>query len=197
MNIFKTIWLKSAFLFEPVQDVFNGNFWQVFVRRFKNYTRESVLDLGCGTGELAKLIKPKKYLGIDINRPYVELNRKNIGRKNFIFQQGDITKLTPKEKYESAFLISVAHHLSDKQLGKVLANLKRIGVKNVIVCDGYPVWPFKRILIWLDGYLGGGHYFRLEDRVEAVTGKYYKVVEKGNFKAKASLYTYPYVILKK
>lgn len=196
MNVFKKLWLRSAFLFEPVQDIFNGDFWKVFVRRFKKYTTGRIVDLGCGTGEFIRLTNPKKYLGIDINRPYIELDTKNYGKKNIAFELGDITKLSPKEKYDTAFLISVAHHLSDFQLGKVCANLKRMRVKNFIICDGYPIWPFKKILMWLDSYLGGGDYFRDEEMVARVASKHFKVIEKGNFRAKSSLYTYPYVVLR-
>ena len=197
MNFLKTIWLKSAFLFEPVQDIFNGNFWDVFAKKFRKYTEGRVLDLGCGTAEFRKHISPKSYLGLDVNKPYIVLNKNNFLDKKTHFEVFDIAKYKPWGKFDSAFLVSVAHHLSDRQLESVCSNVKKLEIKYLVIADGYPIWPFKKVLIYLDSFLGGGDYFRNENQVAKIATKQMKLIDKGNFSARRSLYTYPYVVLRK
>lgn len=195
MNIISSTWLKLAFLFDPVQKIFNGNFWQVFTEKFENFTKKDVVDLACGTGELRKHINPNNYLGIDINKNYINFVHKRFKHyKNTKFIQANITNYALKKRYV-AFLISAAHHLSEKQIEKLCYLIKDSGIKYFIIIDGLPITPFKIVLCWLDSFFGGGDYMRSEKELVDLLSKYFKIIDHGTFKAKYSFYNYPYLIM--
>ena len=96
-------------LFDPVQALFNGNFWKVFEEKFKNYTNGRVLDMACGTGELRRHITPKEYVDIDINPSYIDYNNANIKTTKTKFLLMDASKNLPAQKFDTVFLISALH----------------------------------------------------------------------------------------
>lgn len=195
MNLLSKIWLQAAFLFDPVQYFFNGNFWNVFIEKFGKLENSSVIDIACGTGELALYISPKNYLGIDINPAYIEYAKKRFKEKNFKFILADATEYNFTKDYDKVFLISAAHHLSDDLISNLCQNIKDNGIKEFIIIDGYPVGFFAPVLRFLDGFLGGGKYFRNENQISKILQKYFTVKQKGILKAKDSFYDYPYVIV--
>lgn len=191
-NFASRVWLKSVFLFAPTQLVLNGNFWEEFTKRFGDYAKGSVVDLGCGTGDLLNHINPEKYIGADINSSYITSNQKKWDRKNISFVLADITQYKPQT--DTAFLISVIHHLSDEQVGNLCSTLSKSKIKRFVIVDGYPIGIFSNILSWLDKVLGGGEHFRKEEKIRDLIAKYFKVVESGTFDATNSFYRYPYLI---
>ena len=194
MNVVSKAWQSSTHLFDPVQYFFNGNFWEVFCRRFSRYTNGKVIDLACGTGEMRNWIKPESYLGVDLNRSYIRYAKKRYAKKDTDFLVGDITKVKLNKRLSTAFIVSAVHHLSDKQLKDTFKNLKRQGIRNIVIVDGYPRWPFTTVLSWLDAVLAGGKYFRKENEIASLVKTFYKVKSKGKFFAKRSFYFYPFVI---
>jgi len=194
MNIFSKIWLRMAYIFDPIQAIFNGNFWQVFESKFKKYGSGRVLDLACGTGELIRHISPSYYLGIDLNFSYIQYARKHLSSENVFFKVGDIFGLKYDKMFDTAFFISAAHHFPSPDLKKLLISLKRNRIKKLILIDGYPTGILSRPLSWLDATLGGGKYFRSESGLVREMKKYFKIIKHGTFNSKRSFYCYPYVI---
>ncbi len=196
MSLISTIWLSSSFLFEPVQKLFNGNFWQVFEKKFGKLKNEKIIDIACGTGELRKHTNPKKYLGVDINKAYITYNISHLGDKKTIFILSDANKFMPKEQFDTTFFIGSLHHFSNIQANKLFSSLKKYRTNRVIVLDGIPFGVFTGILKQLDAVLGGGKYFRTEATIEKMLVKHFKITESGSLRAKNSFYFYPYWILK-
>ena len=194
MSIFSKLWLSLAPIFDPVQYFFNGNFWEVFNKKFSKYTKGNIVDLACGTGEMRKWIAPSKYLGVDLNPSYIDYANNRFVENNTSFIKEDITKVKLEKNTDTVFLVSAVHHLTDKQLEDVFKNLKRQKVKNLIVIDGYPQTVFAPILAWLDAVLAGGEYFRKEDEIARLVRRYYKIKNKGRFFARRSFYFYPFVV---
>lgn len=194
MKVLSCIWVSLALLFDPVQLFFNGNFWRVFKKNFGKYGRGWILDLGCGTGELRRHIKPEFYLGIDINVSYIKYAKIRFSVKNTKFELGDIISYKPQQKFDTVFIISVVHHLSGSQLRKVCELLKEANVKTVVIIDGVPRGPLKDILSWLDAVLGGGEYFRSINKLENFVAQYFKIKESGTLAAEYSFYHYPYIV---
>ncbi len=195
MKLLSKIWLKSSFLFYPVQRIFNGNFWVIFSKHFGDFSGKTVLDLACGTGDLRRYIKPKTYIGVDINLPYIQKAQKIYHQNNTTFLNKDITKFTPSIKFDVIFLVGSAHHLSDEQLMKTLKLVKRCRPSQFILCDGYPRGFLKGLLWWLDDVLGGGKYFRGEKELLRFVKKEFKEASCGVLYANWSLYKYPYVYI--
>lgn len=194
MNIFSKIWLNWAQAFDNVQRFFNGNFWQDFVNRFGEFDNKRVIDLACGTGELRKFIKPKNYLGIDLNPAYINFAKKRFTDKNSKFILSDIISKQIPQGYETAFLISASHHLSDQQLSDLFVALAKSHIKKIIIVDGTPIGPFAKLLKSLDAILGGGRYFRSINQLSNFTKQYFKVQKSGSYDIKYSFYKYQYLI---
>lgn len=196
MNLLSKIWLSASFLFEPVQRFFNGNFWQVFEKKFGRYTNRKVIDIACGTGELRRHINPKEYLGIDINKSYIYLCNRDLGNKNTRFLLVDANKFFPDERFDTTFFIGSLHHFSDKQATRLFSSISKYKTNEIIVLDGIPFGIFEGILRWLDGVLGGGKYFRTENEIVKILKGHFKIIKQERISAKNSFYFYPYWILK-
>lgn len=191
-KIISKIWLSSAGPFDLVQHLFNGTFWEEFLRRFDSYTKGRVIDLACGTGELADHIRPQSYLGIDMNEKYIQYAKNH--RKQGSFIVGDITKLFLKGSFDTAVIVSATHHLNEKQIHNLCQSVIKLKPKKILVVDGLPKKPFSDVLKYLDAKLGGGNFFRNENILVKIFAKYFSIIEKGSFKARRSFYYYPYLV---
>lgn len=192
-NNLSSLWLRSATLFDPVQYFFNGNFWEEFLIRFGKYSVGNVVDLACGTGELRKHISSKNYLGIDLNPDFISHANKTIRLPKTKFEVGDITKNKIKDNPDTVFIISAVHHLDDEQISKLSQVIKKSKIKKFILVDGRPR-IFVSILSYLDGKLGGGKYFRGLEELVSLIEPFLTIIESGEFSAKFSFYTYPYLV---
>lgn len=193
-NNISSLWLRSASLFDPVQYFFNGNFWEKFMNKFGQQTRGNIVDLACGTGELRRHISPANYLGIDFNPDFINFARRNRLFAKTKFEVGDITKDKIKDYPDTVFLISAAHHLSDEQIRKLSQVIKTSKIKKFILVDGRPRGIFAPLLGFLDAWLGGGKYFRSPEELVTLVKPHLRVITSGEFSAKFSFYTYPYLV---
>lgn len=82
-----------------------------------------ILDLGCGTGTLALLFSPKKYLGIDVDKGLINYAIRRHGNYNFLV--GDATSFKVERRFDLILVVGVIHHLSDTQSKKTLRNIKK------------------------------------------------------------------------
>lgn len=186
-----------SFAFDPIQRLFNGDFWPVFQSQLAALGQGEVIDLACGTGELRRYISPKTYLGIDINSDHINFAQKRFqSYTNTHFQVSDITNLNISKNYQTAFFISAVHHLSDQQLEKVFHSIKKGHLKQFVIIDGFPQGMFSGLLKWLDKILAGGAYFRDEKQMVKILNKYFTVEKHGTFSVRFSFYSYPYAIVK-
>jgi len=196
MNIFASIWLQSSIIFDPIQKLFNYSFWTIFEDKFSKYAvNKTVLDLACGTGELSKHINPQKYLGLDLNSNYIQYANKNITNHKYKFVRQDISTQPLPQKFNTAYLISATHHLSDSDLKKLLKNIKKSDIKTLIIIDGYPKKYLSVPLKFLDSYLAGGKYFRTLNQIKKLTQNDFPIIDSGIFTSRLSAYQYPYLIL--
>ena len=194
MGFIPKLWATAAFIFDPVQRFFNGNFWEIFAEKFNQCLQGKVLDLGCGTGEICYYIRPKYYLGVDLNAAYIKHARKRFNGHNFDFLVDDITGYSPKDNFDTVLLVGTAHHLSDEQIIKVCKIIKKKKIKNFLVVDGIPTGIGSRLLSFLDSTLAGGKYFRNRSELKKLIELYFKVKESGEFRARWSFYRYPFVV---
>lgn len=193
-NLISKIWLKLPSVFDPVQRVFNGRFWEVTQEMFGHYGKGNILDLACGTGELRKYINPKVYYGLDINGNFISYAKKRFNGNNTHFIRGDMTTSIPDVNFDTAFLISAAHHLSDCQMEAILKKLHDKNVGRVVIIDGVPNVKISKFLEWLDDVLGGGEFFKDEEELAKITKKFFKIENRGTYYAPYSLYRYPFIV---
>ncbi len=196
MSILSSLWKTLAWAFDPVQRLFNGNYWEVFVQTFGDLRNDTVLDLGCGTGEVLQYIHPRLYTGVDSNSSYVEFANRNFSDETRTFVLADVLQYHPSRRYSTVLLSNIAHHLSDSDMRTILDTMRASKCRTIIVVDGYPKKPFTSVLWWLDDVLAGGKYFRARKELIRVLSHRDTIIHQGEFQTRRSLYTYPYVVLK-
>ncbi len=115
------------------QELFN--FKTGLVRRFSNNAR--VIELGCGTGEIASQVADfaAKVVGIDFSRKMLEEARKRHKKSNLVFRYADITKTgLPSEYYDVAFSFSTMYNI--KNVNSALREINRIlKIRGIFVLD--------------------------------------------------------------
>src|SRR3989344_1920732 len=72
---------------------------------------ETVLDVGCGTGDAAEFFK-EGYTGIDPSEEYLKFAREKHG-DHFIKFNGEKIDF-PDEKFNFVFIANTFHHISDE-----------------------------------------------------------------------------------
>ncbi|NNM95255.1 MAG: glycosyltransferase [Bacteroidia bacterium] len=108
----------------------------------------SVLEVGCGQGELIGNIKGKRKTGIDFSPSMIELARKNFPGVDFHCL--DAENITIERQYDLILLSNVIGHLNDVQ--KVLTGLQKFchpRTKIIITYYNYLWEPFLKFAEWL------------------------------------------------
>lgn len=185
MNIFKypiSFILDNPLIFNFVRSVVAGeqeNTKKFVKKTLIRYKAKTVLDIGCGTGDFVDVVaKNSKYLGIDFNKKFIDFANSEYGKKkNVRFLVQDVTdkNFYDKKKFDAVILISMLHHLSDKELNQVLPVAKKVAKKTVIIADIIPDPPgfLRKLMVKLDQ----GKFVRSKEEKIKVVSKYFKVIE--------------------
>jgi SAM-dependent methyltransferase len=90
-----------------------------------------VLDVGCGPGTNTKYFAHADYLGVDINRDYIQDARRRHGRE---FIAADVRTYQPAAdaRFDFVLVNSFLHHLNSDEVRSILAHLN-----NVLTEDGH------------------------------------------------------------
>jgi len=147
------------------------------IRSFGITDHMSVLDVGCGICQFAKLTQGR-YFGIDMNKGYIDQAKKlykNDVSKEFICEDLAKAKL-PGSMFDVSLLINFTHHLSDHELNNVFLELNRVTSKYIVICD--PVkQSAKNLLGRFLTYLDRGKYIRPEDELISLIGRYFHLLK--------------------
>ena len=83
-----------------------------------------VLDVGCGTGDLARLVPNVDYVGVDHNSAYVESDGASAGGEPR-FVNADLAQLGDLDigLFSTAVAVGVLHHLDDDLARSVIADV--------------------------------------------------------------------------
>ena len=147
------------------------------IRSFGITDQMSVLDVGCGTGQITKLTRGR-YVGIDMNEGYIDWAKrlyKNDASKEFLCENLGKAKI-PESAFDVSLLIDFTHHLSDQELNNVFLELNRVTSQYIVICD-----PVKQRAKNLVGrfltYLDRGKHIRTEDDLISLIDSYFRVLE--------------------
>lgn len=93
---------------------------------------QSVLDVGCGNGALARDLAAKagRVLGIDKEEKKIEEARKNFRRPNLEYAVGDATSFSFEKNFDVVVLSNVLEHIEDRV--DFLKKIKKISPKILI-----------------------------------------------------------------
>lgn len=90
--------------------------------RFLIPSKKTVLDIGCGTGDLLASSSPSYGLGIDISENMVRIARKKYPNLKFYAQ--DVQNITINERFDYVILSDILGDLEDMQ--KAFGELKKV-----------------------------------------------------------------------
>lgn len=104
-------------------------------------TFENILEIGCGTGRLTKLISElpliKKYLAIDISPDLISVAQKEIHNPNIVFQCVDILEFQTQEKFDLVFSCEVIQHIEPSKIDSVISKLTSFSKQKLIFVESY------------------------------------------------------------
>ena len=125
---------RSSGVFRALRFALNGRFAPCIVRRIEPFLAAPVLDIGCGTGELAHFIR-LPYVGIDTDTVFLPAAKREVRRGWVLAADGSRLPFR-SGVFGSALLIQAMHHLSD-DLTLAIRRGRRTS-RRVIVVDDHP-----------------------------------------------------------
>ena len=121
----------------------------------------SVLDIGCGTGELCfELCRQKhcKVIGLDLSLKMIRFADERNSYRDVTFVHGDITDLSiyPDHSFDFAVMLVFIHELDAGQQKRALSEALRVA-NRLIICESVAPLPRNKggFLIWLAETLFG------------------------------------------
>tara|TARA_B100001057_G_scaffold34677_1_gene31477 strand:- start:4211 stop:4747 length:537 start_codon:yes stop_codon:yes gene_type:complete len=107
----------------------------------KNFNKKNyVLDYGCGAGFFSQLFHPKKYLGVEINKSFLNTSKKRNSKHTFKLLKKNYLK-GYEDKIDYIFINNVLHHLTDDQIFETFAFFKKTLKKKIKVFIVEPLLP--------------------------------------------------------
>jgi len=120
--------LSSAAVYSVLQRALGANqVRRVFARTYvQAAARETVLDLGCGTGEILDHLPSVRYVGMDLSAPYLAAARARYGEQA-TFIEGDVRgpHWTLDTAFDVVMAVGALHHLDDSEATAVFAQAAR------------------------------------------------------------------------
>lgn len=91
----------------------------------KNFKKNDyVLDFGCGAGFFSVVFDKKNYLGVEINKNFVDTAKQKYKKYNFkVLNENCLNGY--KNKITAVFINNVIHHLSDQQINAMFVFFKK------------------------------------------------------------------------
>ena len=140
----------------------------------------SVLEIGCGTGDLLAALNPKRGFGIDISHGMVEVARRQFPILQF--EVGDLEDLQIEEKFDYVVVVETIGHVDDIQLAfKELHKVCKPETRVIIVYYNYlwePVLKFAEV-VGLRMKQPLQHWLPLEDISNLLYLNDFEVIKKG------------------
>ena len=105
-----------------------------------NYS--SVLDIGCGTGELLNHLNPKTGMGVDISPEMIRLAKRKFHK--YEFNASDFDKIDMKKEFDLIIIIDVIEHLGN--INKTFSKIRSISKENTKIIISSPSYYWKLVL---------------------------------------------------
>lgn len=113
----------------------NGYYWNDITRYCNYFIHDdySVIEIGCGNGEMISQLKGRKKAGIDFSEKMIENARKN--HPGVDFHLMDAENITLEEKYDVVIISNLIGYLDDIQA--VFEQVKKLCHRNTKVIVSY------------------------------------------------------------
>ena len=128
MNNFDVCLLKLPFIREWILSRVTKKYFRQYFDKLKNGT---ILEIGCGNGAGAKIIKkhfsPKKIIAFDLDPRMISQAKRYVYDRSIIFEVADAAKLPYKNNsFDAAFDYVAIHHIPSPDWKKCLDELYRV-----------------------------------------------------------------------
>jgi SAM-dependent methyltransferase len=163
-----------------------GKIGAYYHRELEKYLRflippdSSVLEIGCGAGQLLASLRPGKGLGIDISPKMIEAAKRNF--PHLQFEVGDLEDLHIEEQFDYVVIVETIGHVDDIQLAfKQLHKVCKPDTRIIIVYYNYlwePLLKFSETLRLRRKHLLE-HWLPLEDIANLLELNDFEVIKKG------------------
>lgn len=170
--------LNRPGIFFHLQRILSGNYSRVrriLGNEIQLQKNQTVLDLACGTGNIADSFDSVNYIGVDINDDYIRFAKERY-KKEFLVS--DVRQLCfTSESFDWVVAVGLFHHLSDADTLSTIRGVSRILRRDgqmVIIDAVFPVSRFNipaEILRRLDR----GEYIRSIDQYRALFNQHFRV----------------------
>lgn len=187
---------NNPFFYNMAQVLLGMDFYSVAGINIEKYPSKHILEIGCGTCEMLKHIKPSRYCGIDINKEYIKHASRKYKRKGVSFAVVDAKKLKKiKHHFDIVLMVNIIHHMSTKDLRIIIKKIvSNINFLRLIIIDSKPsIWPFSWILEKTDQ----GDYFRELEEIKGIVKSYLKIENASVLSKPYWVYRYPMVVARK
>ncbi len=126
----------------------------------------SILDIGCGTGNILEFLKPIKGIGIDVSSQMVQEAEKKYGKnKSFSFFVHNIEQSPYKENVSHILFNDVIEHVQDKKKAIQNITLSMNTHTTLILSMANPMWePLLVLLEKLGLKMPEGEHERISEK---------------------------------
>jgi len=160
-----------------------GTYYHRLLEKYLQYlipSNSSVIEIGCGTGDLLAALNPERGVGIDISPKMVEVAKKKF--PHLQFEAGDLEDLKIEEKFDYVVVIETIGYVDDIQSAfKELRKVCKPETRLIIVYYNYlwePVLKFaERVGLRMKQPLQ--HWLPLDDISNLLDLNDFKVIKKG------------------
>ena len=120
---------KNAYYYEAVKNMYG--------ELIRESDKKSILEIGCGTGDIIASLRPKLGMGIDLSQRMIELAKKKHPEIGFRAASAEDVKVD--EKFDYIIMADVIEHLADVE--KTIENIRKIAAKStIIITMANPIW---------------------------------------------------------
>lgn len=140
----------------------------------------SVLEIGCGTGDLLASLNPRRGIGIDISPRTIDIARSKF--PHLQFHVGDVENLQIHEKFDYVLLVETIGHVDDIQLAfKELHKVCKPETRLIIVHYNYLWEPALKAAEYVRLRMKHllQHWLPLEDISNLLDLNDFEVIQKG------------------
>lgn len=197
MNLHKYIdylYTVSPLFYNLQLNFFNGNHFAVLKTKLKNIPQDTIFEIGCGTAPMLNTFKPKKYVGVDIEKKFITLARKTHPQKNYEFYVGDGRNVEIKDNFDIILFSHTTHHLTDKEIRNLLDRVRHYNFKHLVIYDGRPRGILAPLLVKMDY---GAAKFRDTKDLALLIDNHYKIEKQETFRSNRPFYEYQLLIISK
>ena len=98
---------------------------EVILRESDPNNTKYVLDFGCGVGQYSTLFMSQSYIGVDVERKYIDYAKRNFAGEFLLISEEEPLALQ-KDILDLILAVDLFHHLSSKESHAVLKEFKRV-----------------------------------------------------------------------